>query len=99
MLNSPRNSSRTLMMGDSVSSCALKISHGVSHGYKAMGVTLAYSTPIRELDQAVTTQNVRTTLRKDEHLPELPHQSTEVLKSCGDANPNGLLHSVYSCEN
>jgi hypothetical protein len=60
------------MMGDSVSSCALKISHGVSHGYKAMGVTLyLFYTHSRTLDAAVTIQNVGATLCKDKPLPEL----------------------------
>jgi len=77
MLNSPRNSSRTLMMGDSVMSCALKIPHGVTHGCKAIGVTpYLFYTHSRTLDPAVITQNVGATLRKDEQLPELPDQST-----------------------
>jgi len=49
--------------------------------------TCLFYTHSRTLDPAVITQNVGATLRKDEHLPESPHPSTEALQSCGEAEP------------
>jgi hypothetical protein len=46
-----------------------------------------FYTHSRTLDAAVITQNVGATLRKDEHLPELPNPSIEALQSCGEAEP------------